>query len=270
MRGCRVVVDPPRLADQPCLLQRREPVMVESLVPDLTTERLDERVVVGIVRLAEDQLHAMAVGASAEGRRHEFGAVVETEPLRAPDRPRYLLQHRSRTLAGLGRSDRDGWAHPAQVIDERENLEPPRVGQPTGQEIHAPFSVQPASGRDRDSRQAWSLPRRPGQQRQAFRAIESVGSLVVDRPALAPREDVPPPVAVAHPRSRQITQPHPQPKRGLIVRYAPLALDRAAQAEDVAGPPLVELEAGPQEEHLLPPLGRLQRVLRTTSCSMCL
>jgi hypothetical protein len=45
VRALRVVLDPPGLDRGPRLLQRREPVLVEALVPELPVEALGEGVV---------------------------------------------------------------------------------------------------------------------------------------------------------------------------------------------------------------------------------
>ena len=45
MGALRVVLDPPRFDRLPHLLQRREPVLIQALVPEPAVERLGEGVV---------------------------------------------------------------------------------------------------------------------------------------------------------------------------------------------------------------------------------
>ena len=106
--------------------------------------------------------------------------------------------------------------HSAHVIDYRQDPEAPPVGQAVGQEIEAPPLMRRVAGggSTRGRTDALLAPLSPGS--QPFLAIEPVDPLVVDPPAFPPQQDVQPPVAVAHPRRRQVAQP--QPQRRLIGR----------------------------------------------------
>ncbi len=79
-----LVLHAPRLDGLARILQRREPVVVETLDADVAVERLGVGVVGGLPWSRALQLHSMPVGPGVEGLRDEFGAVVNRDPLGTP------------------------------------------------------------------------------------------------------------------------------------------------------------------------------------------
>lgn len=75
-----------------------------------------------------------------------------------------------------------------------------------------------------------------GADRQSLFAIEPVDALVVDRPALAPKQNVQPPIAVADSNGSQVLQPDPQGCLRITLRS--VALRRPFEAGGDASPPL--------------------------------
>ena len=135
MGPLRVVLDPPRFDRLPHLLQRRDPVLIQALVPQPTIERLGNGIVRRFAGARERQLQPVALGPGIEGLGNELRAVVDSDPLGASTGSPAPFQHRHHPLAGHRAPDLDGGAH---GIDYRQESESLPVGQAIGQDIQAP------------------------------------------------------------------------------------------------------------------------------------
>src|SRR5690606_32852867 len=79
-----VVVLPPSLDDSPGILEIREPVHVEALVPEPPVEALNECVLDWFARPDEVDRHRRLVGPLVEGLAGELGAVVTDDEFGLP------------------------------------------------------------------------------------------------------------------------------------------------------------------------------------------
>ena len=57
-----IIVFAPCFTDLLRLIERGEPVLIQALLPQPAVEALDERIIGGLARAAEFQLHSVAVG----------------------------------------------------------------------------------------------------------------------------------------------------------------------------------------------------------------
>jgi hypothetical protein len=98
---------------------------------------------------------------------------------------------------------------------------------------------------------------------QPFQAIEPVDALSIHQPAFASQEHMDPAVAIAHPCTGQIPDPHPQ--GGLIRSSTPIAIGRPIPPNDATSPSLTDRKAGPNEVDQTSLLGRLYSFFLMTS-----
>src|SRR5687767_3115632 len=84
MAARRVEPDPPRLDDAPRLGQRQEPVLTEALVPELSVEALDVRVLDGFAGPDEMELHLMLLRPRVDRATLKLRAVVDHDRAGVP------------------------------------------------------------------------------------------------------------------------------------------------------------------------------------------
>jgi len=126
------------------------------------------------------------------------------------------------------------------AIDDRQDPERTSVEDAIRHKVHGPDLV-------------WTADRGPpvsvapgpfalgqlGPNRQPFVPVDPVGALVVHLPALPSQQEVQPPVAIAHPCSSELLQPHAQ--SDLRIGALAVALRRAAEACGLTGPTLADV-----------------------------
>src|SRR5215218_1670106 len=123
MRTLRVVVDPPGLDRVARLLQRREPVTVETLGAKVAIEGFGKGIVRRFPRPRELQLHSMLICPRVQRFRDELRSIVDGDAFWRPCRPLQLLQHRDDAFAGQGGANRNRRTYSADVIDYRQDPE---------------------------------------------------------------------------------------------------------------------------------------------------
>ena len=113
MRTHPIVILPPSLRQASCLVQRQEPVLVQALVTKPSVERLDHRIIRGLSRPAEVELHTVEVGPKIQAPRDELGPVIDSNTLRLFTLGTHLLQDPYDVVTGqpLAHLDQIGRAH---------------------------------------------------------------------------------------------------------------------------------------------------------------
>ncbi len=76
-----MVIDAPAFNDLPCLLQRREPVLIQALRTEAAVKGFDVRTVRWRPEPAEDERDAMAMRPVVQGPRRKRWTVVHLDPL---------------------------------------------------------------------------------------------------------------------------------------------------------------------------------------------
>ena len=122
-----IVVLPPRLDDGPRLRQRREPVLIEALIPQPPVETLDIGMLDRLPRIDESQLHVMGVGPGVQGPAGEVRAVVHGDDLWKAPGEGTLVQHRDDSRSRQGRVHLCRQALPRTVVHDVQFAEPPSV-----------------------------------------------------------------------------------------------------------------------------------------------
>ena len=237
VRSDLVVVAAPLGEDVAGLSQRREPVLVEALVPELAVEALDVAVLHGSARLDQQVLDAVLLRPCDEGPAGELRTVVGAHRPRVAAEPRSLIQHAHDVGAADAMVDRDVDALVGKVVGDRQALQAAPVGQRVADEIHAPYRI----GR-RCRRQRLALAGRPADllattHGQVRLAIQAIDLLVVHSRVLRTQQVVQ--AAIAEPAAdlRQLDDPRRQRlrRRRLPGRVAERI---AGQPRKAAGPSL--------------------------------
>lgn len=136
-----VVLSAPRFDLLPSVLERQEPMGVETLVPERAVERLDERVVGRTTRAREVERDPLLVGPPVKSSTAELTAVIRPYTFGDAMTGRELLQDGDDplTLDALVGVDRQ--AFPRVLIDDRKGPEAPTVKECIRNEIHRPAIV---------------------------------------------------------------------------------------------------------------------------------
>ena len=111
-----VVVGPPRLDLDLRILQRREPALVQALLPEPTVETFYIRVLDRFSWPYEVEFHAVPVCLLVHGSRSELRPVVRRDDPGQPMRLCQPLQNRHHPLPRDRGAHLDGRANPAKVI----------------------------------------------------------------------------------------------------------------------------------------------------------
>lgn len=168
-----------------CVLQREEPVLVQTLLPEPRVEGFDQGIVRWPARPTEVKFNMVPVGPSVKIFRDELGSIVHLDPFREAVLMRDTLQRCHDIEASDPRVRIECQAFAREVLDDDQYSKAAIVEQLIGDEVHAPTFVPGQCG--------WpDLPfdaGNPSTRRflthyQAFRAIEPVDPFVIDLPAL--------------------------------------------------------------------------------------
>src|SRR5450631_2008454 len=153
-----------------------------------------------------------------------------------------------------------------ELIDYRQNAEPPSVRQPLGDEIHAPALVGTRRPALRDALPLRTFSAPLCSHDQALFGIQTIDPLRVHFPALPLQQNRKTPVSVTHPAPSQFTQTHPQ--RFLRIPMMFITQSRPVDWNQPRHAPLTELVRlfGPFRQ--LPAHARLQSFFATISCRM--
>ncbi len=81
MRSIAVVVSSPRFDLFLSIVEARKPVLVQALVPELSIETLDKRVLYGLSQPDERKLHFAFVRPPIKRRSRELGTIVSDDRL---------------------------------------------------------------------------------------------------------------------------------------------------------------------------------------------
>jgi hypothetical protein len=92
-------------------------VLVQALVTKPSIERLDHRIIRGLSRPAEVELHAIEVRPQIQAPRDELGPVIDSNALRLTAIGGDLLQDTYDIVSGQSLADLDRQALTAIVID---------------------------------------------------------------------------------------------------------------------------------------------------------
>ncbi len=88
-----IVFPPPRLHHKLRFLQRHKPVFVETFIPKLAVETLDERILYWLPGLNEVQMHAMLRRPGIECHSREFRPVIQDQRLRQRASQKHPIQN---------------------------------------------------------------------------------------------------------------------------------------------------------------------------------
>jgi hypothetical protein len=124
------------------LRQRSEPTLVQALVAELAVEALHVVVLRWLAGLDQPQLDAAFARPLVEGSSGELGTLIGAQGLRPRWKPRNRVQDASDVLAGDAMIDDDVDRLLAEVVDDRQALQPPAVLEGVAHEVHRPHLVR--------------------------------------------------------------------------------------------------------------------------------
>lgn len=192
-----IVVPPKRVDLLLRVVQRREPVHVQTLFAKSSVERFD-RGVVGQFAATTEVLDD-TVGVRPQVRRGATTAVVAVDPLRRAACKAKALERGDNDPATQTLADVDGQAFPREEIEHVEGAEASAVRQLIGDEVHAPDVI---------TRRRWPpllamnrrhmAPRMLSPKYQALLHVQAIASLLSESPAFAPQEHEEPTIANLH------------------------------------------------------------------------
>jgi hypothetical protein len=133
-----VVVLAPERDGRSSLLQRLEPLLVQTLVPKLAVEALDVAVLHGPSRLYQDVADTVRVGPGHKGAACELRAIVRAHGQRVAPEDSGLLEQPRDVLARDAPVHRDAHALVAEFVSHRQALDAPSGAQAVADEVHAP------------------------------------------------------------------------------------------------------------------------------------
>jgi hypothetical protein len=103
---------------------------------------------------------------------------------------------------------------------------------------------------------------------EALLAVYPVGPLMIDAPALAPKQNLNPTISISNPRLRDLSDPQPQGSVVLAVRK--VTMGRAPNPNNLASSSLADPIGLFEMLHAVTLLGWLQNFFESTSWSICL
>src|SRR5918992_47058 len=134
-----LIVIPPKRVDLLLrVLERCEPMHVQTLFAESSVEGFDRRVVRRLASTTEVEDHAVGVRPEIHGRTDELGAVVAVDALRQAAFEAEPLERGDDIAAteALARVDRQALTR--EEIEDRQRAEPSAVGELIGDEVHGP------------------------------------------------------------------------------------------------------------------------------------
>lgn len=201
--------------------------------------------------------------------RNKFAAVVRLQPLWHPllCLP-YPFHHGDHIVTAKPTAYLDRHALTTKIIEYSQGAYPASVEQIISNEIHAPALVRSGNGRARMPVPGRHMPPRTFcPQVQPFQAINPMGFLVVNQPALAPQQDMDSLAPIAYPGLRYFPYP---PGDGPVITAATVVVYRAALHHQPASPANPDAVRRQQILHRFALLHRSQNFFRITSCSISL
>jgi hypothetical protein len=112
-----VVIFSPSFDHSLGLGHRQEPVLLQTLLPKLSVERFDERIIRGLSRTAEVELHAIAGSPPVYGLRQELGTISDSDCFRQSAMDRNPFQNLHEVVTPKSFRDVQRQALTAKVID---------------------------------------------------------------------------------------------------------------------------------------------------------
>ena len=132
-----IIVPPKRIDFLLRVLQRREPMHVQTVETQASIEGFDHGVVRGLAAPAEVQDHAVGVRPQIHRGTDELGPVVAIDPLRQSALKPQPLECRRDIVATQALTDIDRQALARERVDDGQCPEAAPIGQLVGHEVHA-------------------------------------------------------------------------------------------------------------------------------------
>src|SRR5688572_9144811 len=127
-----IVVPPKRVDLLLRVLQRREPVHVQTLFPKSSVERFDRGVVRRFAAPTEVEDDSVGIRPQIHGRTDKLGPVVAVDPLRESALESEALERRGNLLATKPVAEVDREALTSEEVDHRKRAESSPIGQWVG------------------------------------------------------------------------------------------------------------------------------------------
>jgi len=234
VRAYRVVLEAPSLDLFPGVPKIVEPVLVQTLVPELAVEALDVGVLRRFPRVDEVQLDPVTVRPGVQRLSAELPAIVGDDRPGDSSRLRQSVHDPHDPGTGERRVHLDGRALPGEVVHDRQRPELPPVREAVLQDIHRPQLLGPRGHRQRGGAD-------PGPDLlplpanfQVFLRVDPVRPLVVHPEPFPAKKNVQPTVSEPRPSMRQL--PHPVPQQLICLVPSPIPIRRAGDPHQETGP----------------------------------
>lgn len=226
-----IVILPPAFDLLAGIVERQEPVGVQALVPETAVERFDEGVVGRLAWPRIVERDPVVIGPAIQGQRNEFAAVVRLDPLRQAALMLQTLHDRDDILTLELLVNLDGQALLGEIIHDRQRPEAAADEQGIGHEVHAPALVRRRQHHAlKPMRRGLAPARALAPQVEPCLPVQAVDALVVDLPALPPKQHVDPPETVTHARGGNFF--HAPEQRGIVLLLGSVVPASAALAQD--------------------------------------
>jgi hypothetical protein len=210
-----IVVPPKRVDFLLRVVERREPMHVQTFFPESSIEGFDGRVVRRFAPPAEVQDDTMGVGPQIHRRTDELGAIVAVDALGQAALETEALERGHHVAPAQAPPRVNRQALTREQIEYRQRAEASSIGELIGDEVHAPDVIARGRGATLlavDRRRV--APRPLASQREAFLGVQPVHALLADVPPFALQQDEEPAIAEADARLGQLPQPLPQAVKG--------------------------------------------------------
>ncbi len=191
---------------------------IEAFRPELAVERLNEGIVGRRAGARKVEHDILLISPKIKVARNEFGTLID------PDRPRIAdaladpLQRQDHVFAAIAETRIDPRREPREGVDNRQNPDLASRGQLVVNKVHRPGLIVALRLATVLAQLGFHpLLRRLVAQLQAKVLVKPVDALDVHRPALPRQKHVDAPVAIAHPRLRDLLDPLVQ--LGLAVAF---------------------------------------------------
>ena len=223
-----IVVPPKRINLLLRVVDRREPMHVQTFFAESSVERLDRRVVRRLAPTTEIENDAVGICPEIHCGADELRAVVAVDPLRQPAFEAQSLErgHNIATTETVAHVDREAFTR--EQIEHGQGAESSPIGELIGHKVHTPNVI--ASDR-------WSSllavhggcmsPRTLPPERQSLLGVEAIAPLLPELPAFAPQQHEESTIPEANTCLRQLS--HPLAKSGQ--RIAAALITNAGQTE---------------------------------------
>src|SRR5450631_1188243 len=239
MRAFAVVLPPPACQSASYIIERAEPVGVETLVAQSPVEALDMAILHWPSRLYVYQPHLPVFSPTQHATRGELGSIVRAHVLRPAtliDQPLQHTRHPSAAQAGVG-LERQALTR-VRIHYAQDPHHPPGC-QAIHDEVHCPLLVGPDQ-----SRRLGTIPHQPlappPPNRQPFLQIEPINALHVDLVTSSPKQNMQPSITVARLLPGQLHQLFAQCDVAVWTRFIPIA--RPLHAQQLAGRAFAQTE----------------------------